>query len=300
MTSPYRDNFRIKAYRFGSGKKTLAIVGTMRGDEVQQQYVCARLVNELKMLEQQGMIQPGKSITIIPSCNPFALNVSSRFWAMDNTDINRMFPGYDKGETTQRIAAAVFNAISDAEYGIQMASFYVSGDFVPHARVLQTGYEAVNEARLFGLPYVTIHKPLPFDTALLNYNWQVWNCKAFSLYAGTTNTVNTDNAQMMVDSVLRFMFKTDIITQLPVMSSAYDSLVIQEEDLFNIKASHAGIIQHMKKVGEMVREGETIANIIDTYNGSVLEEVKATRNGILFFATNKPIVLQNHLLYKIQ
>lgn len=300
MTSPYRDNFRIKAYRFGSGKKALAIVGTMRGDEVQQQFICARLVNELKLLEQQGFIAPGKSVTIIPSCNPFALNVSSRFWAMDNTDINRMFPGYDKGETTQRIAAAVFNAISDAEYGIQMASFYVSGDFVPHARVLQTGYEATEEAKLFGLPYVTIHKPLPFDTALLNYNWQVWNCKAFSLYGGTTNTIDSEYAQQTVDSVLRFMFKTGIITQLPVQSPAYDSLLLDEEELYNVKASHAGIIQHLKKVGDMVREGEVMANIIDTYNGSILEEVKAPRNGIVFFTTNKPIVLQNHLLYRIK
>ena len=38
MTSPCRDSFRIRGYRFGEGAKTLAIVGAMRGDEVQQQY----------------------------------------------------------------------------------------------------------------------------------------------------------------------------------------------------------------------------------------------------------------------
>lgn len=299
MTSPYRDDFRITSYRFGSGRKTLAIVGTMRGDEVQQQYICARLVNELTKLEQQGCFNQGMGVMVIPSCNPFALNVSSRFWAMDNTDINRMFPGYDKGETTQRIAAAVFNVISDYEYGIQMASFYVPGDFVPHVRMLKTGYEAIDEAKLFGLPYVTVRKPLPFDTGLLNYNWQVWNCKAFSLYSGTTNNVHLATATQTIDSVLRFMYKTGIISHRPVHGTGYESTVIDEEQLHNVKAKHAGILQHIKNVGDTLCKGDVLARIIDTYDGTCLEEVKSPVDGILFFATNKPVILQNHLLYRV-
>ena len=50
MNSPYRDNFRIQGYRFGEGAKTLAIVGAMRGDEVQQQYICSQLVSRLTMM----------------------------------------------------------------------------------------------------------------------------------------------------------------------------------------------------------------------------------------------------------
>ena len=100
MESPYRGTFNIEGFRFGEGEKTVAIVGAMRGDEIQQQYICARLVAKLTELEQRGYIEEGKSILVIPSCNPFSMNVSKRFWAMDGTDINRMFPGYDKGETT--------------------------------------------------------------------------------------------------------------------------------------------------------------------------------------------------------
>ena len=33
-------------------------------------------------------------ILIIPSVNHSSMNISKRFWATDNTDINRMFPGY--------------------------------------------------------------------------------------------------------------------------------------------------------------------------------------------------------------
>lgn len=139
MTSPCRDNFRITGYHFGNGEKTLAIVGAMRGDEVQQQYICSQLVNRLHLIEQRGGITEGNSILVIPSCNPFSMNVSRRFWAMDSTDINRMFPGYCKGETTQRIADGVFKAVHDYSYWIQIASYYMPEEFIAHARIIRTG-----------------------------------------------------------------------------------------------------------------------------------------------------------------
>lgn len=134
MKSPFRDTFRIKGFRFGEGEKSLALVGAMRGNEIQQQYICSQVVCRLAALEKEGRLTPGHEILIVPSVNPFSMNIEKRFWAMDNTDINRMFPGYNQGETTQRIAAALFDAIQGYTYGIQLASFYVPGDFVPHVR----------------------------------------------------------------------------------------------------------------------------------------------------------------------
>ena len=122
MKSLHRDEFRIEGFRFGSGEKTMALIGAMRGDEIQQLYICSQMVAHLKEMESMGELDPDKSILIIPSCNPYSMNVGKRFWSMDNTDINRMFPGYDHGETTQRIAAAIFKRIEGFKYGAQLAS----------------------------------------------------------------------------------------------------------------------------------------------------------------------------------
>lgn len=62
---------------------------------------------------------------MVLSVNHFSMNIGKRFWPSDNTDINRMFPGYKEGETTQRIADGVFENIKDYSYGIQFASFYI-------------------------------------------------------------------------------------------------------------------------------------------------------------------------------
>lgn len=298
MTSPCRDNFRITGYHFGNGEKALAIVGAMRGDEVQQQFICSQLVNRLQYIEQQGHITEGYSILIIPSCNPFSMNVSRRFWAMDSTDINRMFPGYDQGETTQRIAAAIFTALNGYHYGIQLASYYVPGDFVPHVRMLKTGYEDVETARLFGMKYVTTYQPRPFDTTLLNYNWQLWNTKAFSLYSGHTSQIDTGTCDETIDAIFRMMQRTGIISPRP-LRAAYESIVIDEASLLHIKAPHAGIFRRVVVPNRRVVAGETLANIIDPYNGKTICDVKNTADGIVFFTHNRPLVLQNALLFKI-
>ena len=298
MKSPYRDDFAIEGYQFGSDEKTVAVVGAMRGDEIQQQYICAKLVAVLKELERKGKIADGKGILVIPSCNPFSMNVSKRFWAMDGTDINRMFPGYDKGETTQRIAAALFAQIKDYKYGIQMASFYMPGDFVPHVRMLQTGYEDVETASRFGLPFVTIRKPLPYDTTLLNYNWQIWGCKAFSLYAGQTNYVEDSTSMQSVEAILRFLNKEGIVSYKN-KSAGYESVVLDEKDLCNVIARRAGIFYRQKNTGMAVKEGDVLAQILDPYDSSVLEEVKAPVDGVVFFAHNKPLALEHAILYRI-
>ena len=102
VKSPYREQLNVYGFRFGHGRKAAAIVGAMRGNEIQQMYVCSRVIKELKKLEAVGEITSDCEIMVIPCVNYYSMNIGKRFWTMDNTDINRMFPGYDQGETTQR------------------------------------------------------------------------------------------------------------------------------------------------------------------------------------------------------
>lgn len=298
MKSTYRDDFVIEGYRFGSGEQSVAIVGPMRGDEVQQQYICSQIVSELQRLESTGNIEDGKSVLVIPSCNPFSMNVRRRFWAMDGTDINRMFPGYNEGETTQRIADAIFKHLEGFKYGLQLASFYVPGEFVPHVRMLSTGYEDVDSARLFGMPYVTVRKPLPFDTTLLNFNWQLWGTSAFSIYAGQTDCIDVEDSRQAVCSVMRFLHNVGV-ARMPALTPGFQSAFFDEEELVNISAGHAGIYVRVRKAGDCIKAGEVLAHILHPYDGRVLEEIRSPHDGIIFFSHHRPLVLQNALLYRI-
>lgn len=299
MSSPYRDDFRIKAYTFGDGEKTLCIVGSMRGDEIQQQYVASRLVALLKFAEENNHIRQGVSISVIPSANPFSINIEKRFWALDNTDINRMFPGYNQGETTQRIAAGLFEFIKDFKFGIQLASYYLPGNFLPHVRMIHTGFEDVEDAKYFGFPYIAIRDPEPFDTVLLNYNWQIWETQAFSLYAGTTDTIDHEMARISIDAICRFMTYKGMASLSVDDSGIKTPTIVEGKQLISIQAPHAGILIVEREAGQEVSQGETLARIMHPYEGYQVCDIKSPVSGTIFFARNKSITFQNTLLFRI-
>lgn len=297
MDSPFREQFKIYGFRFGSGKKSVAIVGCMRGDEMQQQFVCSQLVKKLTVMEAEGRIAKDHEILVIPSVNPFSMNIGSRFWPMDNTDINRMFPGYDKGETTQRIADALFRVVSEYEIGIQLTSFYLPGDFIPHVRIYKTAVSYEEKAHDFGLPYIYVKTPTPFDSTLLNYNWQIWDTEAYSIYSGTTNTIDHRLAKQSWQAVFRFLFKRGIVKGS--IHSGMVSDVITDQRLKGVVTPRAGILYSLCSVGDDVQKGDQLAKILDPYDGSILSEIDAPMDGTIFFAYNRPLVNQHKMLYNI-
>ncbi len=293
----YRDSFRITGFEFGKGKKSLCIVGSMRGNEVQQLYCCSQLVKKFKQLEDEGRINSGVKILIIPCCNPYSINTQKRFWTIDNTDINRMFPGYSLGETTQRIADGVFSQIKDYKYGIQFTSFYMPGEFIPHVRMMDEGYSDVSTAKKFGLPYVVKRTVRPYDTATLNYNWQVWNTKAYSLYTSTTNRIDKSSAGQAILSILRFCQGLGFVKYWE--QGDHLSKVISDKELISVRTAKSGLFEPLVKVGEHIYEGTPLAEIINPYDGTVMETLYSPTRGTLFFMHSDPIIYAETAVIKI-
>lgn len=297
LESPYRDDMRVTGYKFGKGEKTACIVGAIRGNEIQQLYTCSQLIKTLTKLEQRGAITKNCEILVIPCVNPHSLNIGKRFWTMDNTDINRMFPGDTSGETTQRIAGGVFEEVQGYTYGIQFTSFYMPGDFIPHIRMMETGHQSPSLANLFGLQYVVIRKPKPYDTMTLNYNWQLWNTNAFSLYTNATDQIDEVSAKHAVVAVLRFLTRMGVIKY--TSHSGYIASVIKEDDLLSVKTTKGGIYRRLKNPGDGVERGDILGEIIHPYEGVVMEQIVSPTDGIIFFAHTSPMLMENAVVYKI-
>ncbi|MCM1044618.1 MAG: M14 family metallopeptidase [Candidatus Gastranaerophilales bacterium] len=293
----YRDTFRVTGYEFGEGVRSVCIVGSSRGNEVQQIYCCSQLVKKMKQLEEEGRITKGHKILIIPSINPYSMNIQKRFWSTDNTDINRMFPGYDLGETTQRIADGVFREISEYRFGIQFTSFYMPGDFVPHVRLMDEGFSDPEIACQFGLPYVIIRRVRPYDTTTLNYNWQVWDTQAFSLYTSTTSRIDKNSAGQAVLAVMNFLSGQGMLKYS--IPDKLHSKIVQDEDMILIKTAKSGIFEPMVKAGEEVKTGQPLANILNPYEGDILETLYAPFNRIVFFVHNEPLTYANTAVVKL-
>ena len=309
---PYRDSFNAQSFSFGVDESGHAIgggaaigdferaacfVAGFRGDEVQQTFICARLVARLTELEQAGQLVPGKLITVVPCANPTSMGIGWRFWPGDKTDINRMFPGYDKGEATQRIAAALFEHVKGYRYGVHFTSFYLQGDFLPHVRVMHGPGHDGNNGEDFGLPYVLHHVPGSFDTTTLHYNWRLWDTEAYSLYMKETELVDAESAEAVVRAVLRFMDARGIVRWSGNLG--YRATQLGESVLVPVQTNVGGIFCPHVALGDVVREGHVLATIYDPMLGVEKEVLYAPSDGAVFYKARTPLVNEQTLAFQI-
>lgn len=299
VDAPYRHALPVKGWYFGNPeKKSLAVMGALRGNEIQQMYVCSLLIQSLQDLERQGLLSPDAGILVVPCANQFSMNVGRRFWAADNTDINRMFPGYDQGETTQRIAARIFAAIQDYTYGVHLTSFHLPGDHLPHVRIMSTGYEQAEEGLAFGLPYVVVRQPQPYDTTTLNYNWQVWDTQTFSLYTPETEDIHPASARQAVQAILRFLCSKGLCLQ-EISSAGITPKIFQESCLHNILSSFGGLLLCSRMSGDVVKPGQILADILDPCSGQILEHLRSDCTGQVFFARRSRLINGHEVAFRI-
>lgn len=296
-SSLYRDRFRIQGYAFGTGKKAACIIGSMRGNEYQQLYLASRVVQELKRAEREDLLTPGFEILVIPCANPSSINIQKRFWPIDNTDINRMFPGYMEGETTQRIAGGIFERIEGYEYGIQFASNYMSGQFMPYISVMKTGMEYSEQAASFGMPYVVMRNTRPYDTTTLNYNWQIWETKAFSLYTTMTERIDRASADRGAAAVLRFLCAAGLLRYDG--GQGCQSEIIDDRDIISVRTSAAGLFEPAVEVEQAVHAGQLLACVLNPIDGEVLERLYAPEDGIVFFLGSGPLIYEHAAVIKL-
>jgi predicted deacylase len=303
IKSVYRQSMDITAYTFGSGEASCCILGALRGNEIQQMTICAQLVDMLKRLEKNNRLTEGKSITIIPCANYYSMNIGKRFWTMDNTDINRMFPGYESGETTQRIAYGIFKFIQNYKYGIQMASFYQQGEFLPHVKIMDTEGESLSSRETiasmadFGLPYGLIREPSPFDSVTLNYNWQIWGCQAFSMFAGYTDHIGRQPTQAAVNATLRFLNAKGLLEWH--LHPGSHTRILNEKVIHNVKSHCAGIYKKRASTGDDVNDGDVLCEVIHPLEGYTVGNIISPVAGTVFFSHSKQLVMEHDDVYKI-
>ena len=261
-----RDEFKIEGYLFGKqsegSEPAACIVGAMRGNEYQQLYICSQLVKRLKELENSGAIVGDNQILVIPCVNNFSMNVGMKF-----------------------------------RYGIHFASFFRSGDFVPHVRMPATGKESTSLASLFGLTYVLTSKQRNFDKKTLTYNWQINGTDAFSVYSGETDNIDVNLARKAVSAVLRFLTRMGILKYN--CHNGYIASIIEEEDLVSVKASAPGFLRRFVTINEEVNRGQLLGEVINPYNGEILSEIRSTADGIIFYAEDQPTILENASAFQV-
>ena len=74
---------------------------------------------------------------------------------------------------------------------------------------------------------------------------------------------------------------------------------ISRQDTFQVPEGQHLIFEPLVKVGDNVDEGTPLADIINPYDGSVMETLYAPRKGTLFFMHSDPITYAETAVIKM-
>jgi predicted deacylase len=288
----------VEGYLFkGTNEKApkIAIVGAMEGDSILPLYCASSLVDFFKNKIDKKKIKG--DVLIIPSINHYALNIGKRFWPLDNTDLNMMFPGYGLGETTQRIAKKIFDAIQGYDYGIILERRPDPATCIPYVKLYKSGYEDILGAKKFGFKMIHHRTMKSIDTVTLQYNWQLWGTKAYSVMCPSGNFVNKEMANEIIQAMLRFMDKSKIINYH--IFNGYESTLIERNSIDVVKSPKSGIFIPSELAGNYVSKGQIIGEIVDSLEGNVTYQFKSPCDGMITCYYSNSLIYEHAVAFRL-
>jgi predicted deacylase len=303
MTAPVREGFDIPCHEIGpkSSHPAAAFVAGLHGDEINGIFILSRLADFLNSVEagKYPDLKLLKRVLIIPAVNVLGVNLRTRTWPFDKTDINRMFPGSTTSETTQRIAYAVLEATKRADFRVDIHTASTDFEEIPQVRLHGPSDAERVTARLFGLPAIMERSLSPVFTTTMVYSWKVWPGQSFVLRVGQAGTVQLDHCQRVFRALVSFLGRIGVLEGVQIAVEDEDICWFDKASGSRVFAEKAGTFVSDRHVGRWLRAGEEVGYIYDSFNGNVIEKVVSPVAGLLTGIRRHPLLFEGDLILRV-
>jgi predicted deacylase len=304
MTAPVRTPFEVPYHDIGdpAAPLRLALVAGVHGNELNGIYVLSHLARFLGAVArgERPPIRLAGRVVVVPAVNVLGVNLRRRTWPFDGTDINRMFPGYDVGETTQRIAHAVLETTKAAALRIDVHSSNLEFEELPQVRLYDPSEAERRTARLFGLPAVVERPTSTMFSATLGHAWRTLGGESFVLQAGRAGDLQLEHADRLFGAIVRFCTRVGILTGTRLADEDDEVWHFGPRQTLPLVSEHAGLFVSKVKVGAWLRAGDHIGFVYDAFDATLRAEVKAPRAGLLSGLRRQPLLCEGDLVARIE
>jgi predicted deacylase len=303
---PVAENFIIQKNRIenntGQASKRICIVTGTHGDELEGQYVCARLAKILS----DGKHKLSGIVDIYPAVNPLGIDTVTRGFPMFDLDMNRIFPGSSSGSLAEVAANDVIRDIEGADICIDIHSSNIFLREIPQVRVSeQTADALLPYAMMLNVDLVWIHASATVLESTLAHSLNTRGVKTLVVEMGVGMRITENFCVQLVDGILNLLYElgiwngTDIQTrphQRPLMRKP---LVSKDHNVGFLNSDAGGIFIPCAAHGSHVSSDDLIGSVIDPLTGTVVEETLAPCDGLLFTLREYPVVFGGSLLARI-
>ncbi len=270
----------ITVVKNGDGPGAI-LTGGNHGDEYEGPIALHRFVNTV----DAGLVR-GRVI-VVPMMNFPAFRAAARVSPIDGLNMNRIFPGRDKGTITQVIADYFTTVLLPmTEYVLDIHSGGKTLEFLPFAayheladKTQQQACEAATEA--FAAPY---HIKLIEIDAVGMYDTQAESMgKVFvSTELGGGGTTRPQTVAIAQRGIHNFLVHAGILDAAPIAAdTAGVKLDMQQPNAYEF-AEHEGLFEPCVDLGDAVSTGQLLGRVYNTERTGVAPvEYRARSDGII-------------------
>ncbi|MFT5976429.1 MAG: putative deacylase [Gammaproteobacteria bacterium] len=265
----------------------LLVTAAIHGDELTGVEVIRRLLMHKSIDRIRG------TLIAIPVVNVYGFVSKSRYLP-DRRDLNRSFPGSEKGSMASRLANVVMSQIvTHCTHIVDLHSAAVDRQNLPQIRAKISGEPEIEAlARAFGVPVI-------LDSNLLEGSFR---STAYDL--GIPILVYEAGEALRFDEV---SIRAGVRGVLNVMS-ALGMRLNRKEPRFSatmiantsrwVRAPQSGILRALVAIGEKVAKGDTLAFVNDPL-GENSGSISSPVDGIIIGKTNLPLVFEGEAIFNI-
>jgi len=210
-----------------------------------------------------------------------------------------MFPGYDAGETTQRIAAALLRLTEPARWRIDIHSSNVDFEELPQVRLYDPSDEERRAARWLGLPAV-IERPVnaTFSATLANA-WRERGGHALVVQAGHAGGLQPAHCERLFRALVDFLERCGVLAGLELAEPDGDVHYFGSGHALPLISEHAGWFASRLEVGQWIQAGELVGYVYDGFRGELRAEIRAPRSGLLSGVRRQPLLCEGDLVARV-
>lgn len=272
------------------GKKTgpvLFLSAAIHGDEINGVEIIRRVLNTKTINRIKG------TLIAIPVVNVFGFINQSRYLP-DRRDLNRSFPGSEKGSLAARMAYLFLNEIvSKSTHGIDLHTGAIHRENLPQVRAVLDDVETEKMARAFTSP-VILNTSIVEGT--LREASEKKEISVIVYEAGEALRFDEVSIRAGVRGVISVMRSIGMLPPLKSKRKLVEPIVAQKSSW--VRAPQSGILRAVKSLGELVNKDELLGIISDPF-GEVEEDILSPSDGIIVGRTNIPLTNEGEALFHV-
>ena len=266
----------------------LFISAAIHGDEINGVDIIRRVLESPSLKRLRG------TLITVPIVNIHGLINHSRYLP-DRRDLNRSFPGSERGSLAARLAHLFMQEIvCQSTHGIDLHTGAIHRENLPQIRANLEDEETNRLANAFNVP-VVIASNLRDGSLREAANEQ--GIPILLYEAGEALRFDEVSIRAGVKGIINVMRALEMLPASRSKHSSLKSPVVARSSSW-IRASDSGILRAKTTLGARVNKGDLIGIVADPF-GEKESEVFSPYNGIIIGKTNLPLVNEGDALYHI-